>query len=61
MQSKYIGSYMEDGVLVRVVKPSKRIASAKTFKGAARNKGGSFFRGGNAPSRSVKSAMGNLG
>lgn len=61
MQSKYIGSYMENGVLVRVVKPSKRISAVKTFKGAAKNKGGSFFRGGNAPSRTVKSSMGNLG
>lgn len=61
MQSKYLGSYIENGVLVRIVKPSKRIAAVKTFKGAARNKGGTFFRGGNAPTRNVKSAMGRLG
>lgn len=61
MQSKYIGSYLENGVLIYIVKPSKRIAAVKTFKGAAKNKGGSFFRGGNAPSRTVKSSMGNLG
>jgi hypothetical protein len=60
MQSKYVGSYLENGVLVRVVKPSRRISVAKTFKGAAKNKGGSFFRGGNKPI-GVKSAMGNLG
>lgn len=60
MQSKYVGSYLEDGVLVRVVKPSRRISVAKTFKGSAKNKGGSFFRGGNKPI-GVKSAMGNLG
>lgn len=59
MQSKYIGSYLEDGVLVRIVKPSKRVAYAKAFRGAAKNKGGAFFRGGNKPV-GVKSAMGNI-
>lgn len=61
MQSEYIGSYLENGVLVRIVKPSKRISAVKTFRGSAKNKSGSFFRGGNAPARNVKSAMGNLG
>lgn len=61
MQSKYVGSYLDaDGVLVRIVKPSRRIAYAKVFKGAAKNKGGSFFRDGNKPV-GVKSSMGNLG
>lgn len=52
---KYVGSYLEDGVLVRVLKTYAAKPAARTFRNGSAKNSKSFKRGGSKPA-GVKAA-----